>query len=209
MLVALVTNIRYVPSLYLVIIILNTCTAIGPMYFDFSHLNIARVNFIFNYQLKFSLVSAELKLWNPDQSKINTNIIGNISIKYLDTGCPKKRSTIKMLDFPKVSKRAQNVQKHPKSKRVQSVQKGLNLCNVSKFVKWCPKFVVDFFLTPCSIFNRYSNTIQVSMNSMEWLSDSEWQIRWGQWSAWVRKKGLLKSDQLLALLNLWDDFMVF
>ena len=146
------------------------------MYFDFSHLNITRVNFIFNYQLKFSLVSAELKLWNPDQSKINTNIIGNISIKYLDTGCPKKRSTIKMFDFPKVSKRAQNVQKHPKSKRVQSVQKGLNLCNVSKFVKWCPKFVVDFFLTPCGIFNPYSNTIQVSMNSMEWLSDR--QIKW-------------------------------
>ena len=38
------------------------CHAIGPMYFDFSHLNITRVNFIFNYQLKFSLVSAELKL---------------------------------------------------------------------------------------------------------------------------------------------------
>ena len=31
-----------IPSLYLVIIILNTSTAIRPMYFDFSHLNITR-----------------------------------------------------------------------------------------------------------------------------------------------------------------------
>ena len=49
-----------------------------------------------------------------------------------------------MFDFPKVSKRAQNVQKHPKSKRIQSVQKGLNLCpnlcNLSKIVKRCPKY---------------------------------------------------------------------